>query len=569
MWRTPIFDRTLDDATYARQHPEAVEDLKGALNYSDLNRIEENFKHVAQRLLERGVYIELVSRNFLETWWNSQESETDPDTDFNTVLLLHGEDFTDSSAYGHTINKTGCTISDDGKFDKAINFTGTNKLETTEQIIDLNGTFTIDFWCKHRSIKNYATYVGGTENNTFKINVVNTKLTFELHAQGTSVSTDFSPQVGEWFHVALTGNNKSFTFFVNGKKIKTFSVSVQIPNSILRIGINYGQNITLDGLLDEFRISNIVRWTSDFEVPTAPYDIGTKVDSNTKLLLHAEDFTDASVFKHEIVNSGATIVEGKFGNGFNFTNLQKVETTSSLVDTSGKFTVEFWCNQRQLKQNCTYIGGVDNNSFKIQLIDGKIGFDVHGLNVKQKTDFQPTLNEWFHVALTGNNKTFSFFINGKKVKTFSVTQTIVNGNMRIGLNYVQNDVGSVEGIIDELRISDIVRYTEDFELQNKPFDIYILDTEERPFEESATFTDWQMRNILWLREINRIRKNFNTLNSVYPKSTNIPNSKESNYINYEEVNNWEKAAYEANEAVDRMDKLKRYCGTFNCGGDPL
>lgn len=372
MWRTPIFDRTLDDANYARQHPEAVEDLKGALNYSDLNRIEENFKYVAQRLLERGVYIDLVSRNFLETWWNSQEASTDPDTDFNTVLLLH-----------------------------------------------------------------------------------------------------------------------------------------------------------------------------------------------------AEDFTDASVFKHEIVNSGATIVEGKFGNGFNFTNLQKVETTSSLVDTSGKFTVEFWCKQRQLNQYCTYIGGVDNNSFKIQLIDGKIGFDVHGLNVKQKTDFQPTLNEWFHVALTGNNKTFSFFINGKKVKTFSVTQNIVNGNMRIGLNFNQDNGGSVEGIIDELRISDIVRYTEDFELQNKPFDIYILDTEERPFEESETFVDWQMRNILWLSEINRIRKNFNTLNSVYPKNTNIPNSKESNYINYEEVNNWEKAAYEANEAVDRMDKIKRYCGTFNCGGDPL
>lgn len=73
--------------------------------------------------------------------------------DEHTLLLLHGEDFTDSSIYSEQITNTGCTLSDSGKFGKAISFTNLNKLETVEQIFDINGEFTIDFWFNQREKK--------------------------------------------------------------------------------------------------------------------------------------------------------------------------------------------------------------------------------------------------------------------------------------------------------------------------------------------------------------------------------------------------------------------------------
>lgn len=194
--------------------------------------------------------------------------------DENTKLLLHGEDFTDSSMYNEEITNTGCVISDNGKIGKSIFFTNLNKLETSGNVFDVNGQFTIEFWAKHERIKSYSTYFCGfTNNNTLKLQTVNNKVT--LFIQGTSYQNviDFSPVVGEWFHFALTGNNKAIKVYINGTLKSSFTISNTLANSNLLIGLNPGQGDTgsIEGYLDEFRISDVVRWTSNFTPPTEPY----------------------------------------------------------------------------------------------------------------------------------------------------------------------------------------------------------------------------------------------------------------------------------------------------------
>lgn len=196
--------------------------------------------------------------------------------DENTKLLLHGEDFTDSSMYNEEITNTGCTISDGGKIGKAIFFTNLNKLETSGNVFNVNGQFTIEFWAKHDRVKSFATYFCGfTNNNTLKLQTVNNKIT--LFIQGTSYKNviDFSPVAGEWFHFAMTGNNKSIKVYINGTLKSSFTISNTLANSNLLIGLNPGQDDTgsIEGYLDEFRISDVVRWDSDFTPPTEPYSI--------------------------------------------------------------------------------------------------------------------------------------------------------------------------------------------------------------------------------------------------------------------------------------------------------
>lgn len=196
-------------------------------------------------------------------------------SDENTLLLLHGEDFTDSSIYSEQITNTGCTLSDSGKFGKAISFTNLNKLETVEQIFDINGEFTIDFWFNQREKKAYATFIGGTKTGTFKIILSNGIPVFQVHGKTSYYSSFVDTRLNTWYHFALTGKNKTYSMFVDGVKKNTFTYTGNISNDILRIGLNVSQNNvgSIEGLMDEIRISNVVRWDSDFTPPTEPYTV--------------------------------------------------------------------------------------------------------------------------------------------------------------------------------------------------------------------------------------------------------------------------------------------------------
>lgn len=195
--------------------------------------------------------------------------------DEHTLLLLHGEDFTDSSIYSEQITNIGCTLSDSGKFGKAISFTNLNKLETVEQIFDINGEFTIDFWFSQREKKANATFIGGTQTGTFKIILSNGVPVFQVHGQSNFYSSEVNTQLNRWYHFALTGKNKTFSLFIDGTKKNTFTYTGNISNDILRIGLNVAQNSTgsIEGVMDEIRISNVVRWDSDFTPPTEPYTV--------------------------------------------------------------------------------------------------------------------------------------------------------------------------------------------------------------------------------------------------------------------------------------------------------
>ena len=57
-----IYDRTQNDVDYARENPDSKEFLKGNLNYIDLNRIEQNYIELANKLqlLGKTVYIDPI-----------------------------------------------------------------------------------------------------------------------------------------------------------------------------------------------------------------------------------------------------------------------------------------------------------------------------------------------------------------------------------------------------------------------------------------------------------------------------------------------------------------------------
>lgn len=90
----------------------------------------------------------------------------------------------------------------------------------------------------------------------------------------------------KWQHIAVTSDAKLLRFFVNGKLVTAVPVNttLNITRKPVHIGNGVGDDSTLrgfDGWLDNIRVSDICRWTSDFT--PFPREAFEKPTSNTVL----------------------------------------------------------------------------------------------------------------------------------------------------------------------------------------------------------------------------------------------------------------------------------------------
>ena len=198
--------------------------------------------------------------------------------DANTVLMLHGEDFTDASLTPKTINNSGAAIVSGGKFGKCFKTIGEASSYITIPISQTLSDFTVDYWMNATSWPSDSdAAVGGASIPTFAryrtdscMKLVNPKI------QWLEFGTTSLLATGTWNHIAVTRASNVVRGFVNGNKFAEGSYS----DSVLLSGFCIGRQTLevasgyFNGLIDEIRISDIARWTSNFTPPTQPYDEG-------------------------------------------------------------------------------------------------------------------------------------------------------------------------------------------------------------------------------------------------------------------------------------------------------
>lgn len=86
---------------------------------------------------------------------------------------------------------------------------------------------------------------------------------------------------------------------------------------------------------------------------------------------------------------------------------------------------------------------------------------------------------------------------------------------------------------------------------------------------TTTYTDWQEQNLPWLSEINRIRANYTALVRLFLVGLGLPVFPESLYLDWQEVNDWERVAAVGKEMTENMKQEYIPCGTINSGGERL
>lgn len=210
--------------------------------------------------------------------------ESGPDE--NTLLLLHGEDISDSSKYKRSIENVGVSASTNrSKFgNKSLYFNGLSYLRI-QDIPFPNGSedFTVDWWqyCvasqpvtgvisrAHKPRMGYGILFGHMQNMTA---FMASGLSWDIMSGTTMGSRIYD----EWQHFAVVRQGNKFLIFNNGSKVSEVTndaafTSFEGPLYIGEYDYDDDTDDQFTGYLDELRISNIARWTENFTPPTEPY----------------------------------------------------------------------------------------------------------------------------------------------------------------------------------------------------------------------------------------------------------------------------------------------------------
>ena len=205
MWQEPIFDRTNADTLTARADQSNIDNHKGALNYQDLNRIEENFQYVVQHLFDNAMVVPHKLRNYTEVVLEYvQTGEVPEETEYTRVEYIEstGTQWIDT---GFKPNQNTRVVMDVQILDASSNSalfgcrTGT-KSKTYSMFFIAPSSLRSDYGGEQTSAtlsnpttrvtidrnKNTTEFVGGTINNTAQAFQCEYNLTLlALNAAGT------------------------------------------------------------------------------------------------------------------------------------------------------------------------------------------------------------------------------------------------------------------------------------------------------------------------------------------------------------------------------------------------
>ena len=331
------------------------------------------------------------------------------------------------------------------------------------------GDFTFEAWIYPTARTSYDMIVtcgdqGVDFGYTFFWHNTSYHLMFEAGTSGwsstpyTSSSNDGIIQLNEWQHVAFMYSGGNLTLFRNGK-VALYQASAQLPqiatSGLFALGgyMDGGVQHPFKGYMANARVTQSAVYTSNtnFTPPTAPLTAIT----NTQLLTctNKNDIWDAS--------SGGLIVE----NGtVTASNTQRKFSTSSAIYHSGgaqnleyypetsavnigtrDFTVEFWLRADTTSgtqaiatpaAGAGFTTGNDKQSFWIGILgSGSYWLVQSGPNwdtvVQGSNDV--LANTWQHWAMSRNNGTVRYFIDGTLVGSRVNSTSFTNTNGIISL----------------------------------------------------------------------------------------------------------------------------------------
>lgn len=363
--------------------------------------------------------------------------------------------------------------------------------------LDLRGDFTIECFVNWATITNggiFHLYPGTPPNVVGGLAVGHDGTNFGIYYAGVFTLRAYTISTDRWYHIALVRVSGSISLYIDGVKLgASISDSTNYLGNGLSVGLYYGAAYTLNGNIDEFRVTrDLARYTADFTPPAAPF-LGGAPDpdyAKVSLLLYL-DGNDAStairdsspapktgtavgnaqIDRDQSKFGGASLLLDGTGDGIDYAE------SSGFGFGSGDYTVEGWLRQaNNLRACCLFdnrvTGGagiaiyssVNQESQRNRLILASNTAVIAG---DSSTQFNAATN-FQHWAVTKSGTTVRGFIDGALVWTITDSRTLAStAAVRIGRSTTGQEF---IGHIDELRVTKgVARYTAAFTPPAAPF----------------------------------------------------------------------------------------------------
>lgn len=213
--------------------------------------------------------------------------------DANTLLLLHADgtdastSFPDASTFARTVTAIGQAQVDtaQSKFGGASAlFDGSGDYLSVPDSADWvfgSGDFTVDCQARFNSLASPRGIFGQSTdgNNLIRLYAqADGGLAFQLWVGGSAVvvmtSAAGTVTTGTWYHIALVRNGNSWNIYKDGVSVANVTDADSVANFTGAFCVGYdmtASNMYFNGWIDEFRVSNIARWTTTFPPPSQAY----------------------------------------------------------------------------------------------------------------------------------------------------------------------------------------------------------------------------------------------------------------------------------------------------------
>ena len=170
-----------------------------------------------------------------------------------------------------------------------------------------NSDYTVEMWVRPNASSSSSYIFDHRQGGGVSLRTSSTSLWVGVGGYiAINISGAFpTPQV--WYHIAITRAGNSTKCFINGvQKGSTYTTGYTASAASIFLGAPYFATSTFfNGYIDEFRVSNVARYTSAFTPPTAAF----AYDLNTLVLLHADGANGSTVIEDSI-DPPAILIDG-------------------------------------------------------------------------------------------------------------------------------------------------------------------------------------------------------------------------------------------------------------------
>ena len=287
-----------------------------------------------------------------------------------------------------------------------------------------------------------------------------------------------------WQHVIFCKTGNLMALFVDGVRKGSLEENLGTnPTAAFRIG-DSGLSRWMNGYVSDFEFVNGSRYDATQTTVTIPSAPITTPVGNTSLLCN---FTNAGILDNTGFNALETV-----GNAQVDTSVVKYGTGAMKFDGTGDYlvgpdqpwvnfgtsdlTIECWVyfnsvgsTQMFVSSNYNASTGAGGWTFGYRADNTTLIFSVNA-NVQYGKTWSPSINTWYHVAVSRSGTDLRFFVDGTQLSTTSTSSDNISGatTLMVGSNLTTPQY--LNGFIDDLRITaGVARYTTTFDPPIKAF----------------------------------------------------------------------------------------------------